>query len=67
MRALLLLCLVALPAFAQEDPADLPELKGEAKARIQNLDQYLEDWDLESAKTELAALEKLAPAEVELP
>ena len=36
-----------------------------AKARIQNLDQYLEDWDLEAAKAELAALEKLAPADVE--
>lgn len=64
-RALLVLALVALPALAQEDPASLPELKGEAKARIQNLDQYLEDWDLEAAKAELAALEKLAPADVE--
>lgn len=64
-RALLLLALVALPSLAQEDPASLPELKGEAKARIQNLDQYLEDWDLEAAKAELAALEKLAPADVE--
>lgn len=64
-RALLFLGLVALPAFAQEDPPAHPELKGEAKARIQNLDQYLEDWDLEAAKAELAALEKLAPADVE--
>ncbi len=65
IRALLLLALVALPALAQDDPPALPELKGEAKARIQNLDQYLEDWDLESARAELAALEKLAPADVE--
>ncbi|MDP2274139.1 MAG: tetratricopeptide repeat protein [Archangium sp.] len=64
-RVALLLGLLAAPAFAQEDPSDLPELKGEAKARIQNLDQYLEDWDLESARSELAALEKLAPADVE--
>ena len=64
-RLLLALCLLAAPAFAQDDPADLPELKGEAKARIQNLDQHLEDWDLESAKLELAALEKLAPADLE--
>lgn len=64
--ALLALSLLfALPAFAQEDPKDLPELKGEAKARIQNLDQYLEDWDLEAARDELAALEKLAPADLE--
>ncbi len=62
---LLLLGLLSLPAFAQEDPSDLPELKGEAKARIQNLDQNLEDWDLENAKVELAALEKLAPADLE--
>jgi tetratricopeptide (TPR) repeat protein len=65
VRRLLCLVLVALPALAQDDPPDLPELKGEAKARIQNLDQYLEDWDLEAAKVELAALEKLAPADVE--
>ncbi len=65
MRRALLLVLIALPVLAQEEPADMPELKGEAKARIQNLDQYLEDWDLESAKSELTALEKLAPADVE--
>lgn len=65
VRALGLVLVFALPAFAQEDPSELPELKGEAKARIQNLDQHLEDWDLESAKAELAALEKLAPADVE--
>lgn len=63
-RALwLMLWALALPALAQDDPPELPELKGEAKARIQNLDQYLEDWDLESAKQELEALGKLAPAQ----
>jgi tetratricopeptide (TPR) repeat protein len=59
-----LLVFAAAPAFAQDEP-DLSTVKGEARARIQNLDQYLDDWDLESAKTELAALEKLAPADVE--
>jgi tetratricopeptide (TPR) repeat protein len=61
----LLLLFVAARASAQDEPSNLPELKGEAKARIQNLDQYLEDWDLESAKAELAALEKIAPADIE--
>src|SRR4051812_17176941 len=53
-------------AFA-EDPADarLPELKGEAKARIQNLEQHLQDWDVEGAQAELTALETLAPHDVE--
>ncbi|MBL8914093.1 MAG: tetratricopeptide repeat protein [Archangium sp.] len=53
-----------LPAGVAEEP-DLSSVKGEAKARIQNLDQYLDDWDLEAAKGELAALEKLAPADIE--
>lgn len=58
--------LVAPLAFAQQaDEPDLSSVKGEAKARIQNLDQYLDDWDLEAAKLELASLEKLAPADVE--
>ncbi len=65
MVSLLISLLLAAPAWAQEEPSNLPELKGEAKARIQNLDQHLEDWDVEAAKLELAALEKLAPADVE--
>jgi len=63
----LLLALVPALAVAQGDPDDvpLPQLKGEAKARIQNLDQQLTDWDLEGAKDELKALEALAPADLE--
>lgn len=60
--------LLSAAAFAQVDLSDDPPLqqvKGEAKARIQNIDQYLEDWDLSGAKAELAELEKLAPADVE--
>jgi len=58
-------------ALAQDaglaEPTDerLPELKGEAKARIQNIDQSLTDWDIEGAKRELAELEKVAPSNVE--
>ncbi len=63
MRWLGLLLVVAAPAWAQDEPS-LPELKGEARARLQNLDQHLEDWDLEGAKRELAALEAIAPADV---
>ncbi|MEW5738003.1 MAG: tetratricopeptide repeat protein [Myxococcota bacterium] len=63
----LALALALTPLAHAEEPADvpLPPLKGEAKARIQNLDQLLTDWDLEGAKAELAALEKLAPADIE--
>ncbi|MGV3624031.1 MAG: tetratricopeptide repeat protein [Archangium sp.] len=55
---------LSLRVLAQDEPS-MPELKGEAKARLQNLDQYLEDWDIEAAKQELAALEKIAPADLE--
>ncbi len=60
------LAVVAASARAA-DPEDvaLPQLRGEAKARIQNLEQHLTDWDLAGAKAELAALEALAPADVE--
>jgi tetratricopeptide (TPR) repeat protein len=51
--------LLVLVLFAAE-PA---EVKGEAKARMQNLEQALTDWDLEGARTELAELSKLAPAD----
>ncbi len=67
-RAPLLLLLLTARAFAQAEPTGdepLTQLKGEAKARIQNLEQYLEDWNLPAAKQELAELEKLAPADIE--
>ena len=52
---LLLACaLAALPARADEVSAEL-------KARMQNLEQSLDDWDLEGAKRELAELRKVAP------
>ncbi|MBI3185345.1 MAG: tetratricopeptide repeat protein [Myxococcales bacterium] len=53
-----LLLLLALPALGEE-------LRAEAKARIQNLEQHLNDWDIEGARSELAELEKLVPQEVE--
>lgn len=65
MRLIIVAMLIsALPAIAQDEPS-MPELKGEAKARLQNLDQYLEAWDVEAAKSELAALEKVAPTDLE--
>ena len=65
---LLVPLLVAQLAVTQADldtDEPLPQLKGEAKARIQNLEQFLEDWDVQGARTELAELEKLAPADIE--
>jgi tetratricopeptide (TPR) repeat protein len=65
VKALPWLALVSTAVMAQEDPPTLTELEGEAKARIQNLAQHLDDWDVASAKEELAALEKIAPADLE--
>lgn len=62
--SILTVALFAAHAIAQDEPS-MPELKGEAKARLQNLDQYLEDWDVEAAKKELAELERVAPEGVE--
>lgn len=65
-RALALgLALAAAAALAQEDAPPLAGVLGEAKARFQNLDQHLEDWDVEGAKRELAELERLAPPNLE--
>ncbi|MHB8873601.1 MAG: peptidase MA family metallohydrolase [Myxococcaceae bacterium] len=61
-RPLLLALLLALPALAQD--AGTPP-HGEAKARIQNFEQSLEDWDLPAARLELSELEKLMPAQAE--
>jgi tetratricopeptide (TPR) repeat protein len=54
VSALLLFALLA---------AEPAEVRGEAKARMQNLEQALTDWDLEGARVELAELAKLAPAD----
>jgi tetratricopeptide (TPR) repeat protein len=63
-RAWVLALLVAQAGLASEpDEISLPELKGEAKARIQNLDQALNDWDLEGATQELAELAKVVPVD----
>lgn len=65
LLALLGLFLVAPPAAAQEDAPPLSGVPAEARARIQNLDQLLEDWDVAGAKAELLELEKLAPPGLE--
>lgn len=46
-------------ALAAESPSS------SAKARFQNIEQLLNDWDTEGAARELAELEKQAPGEVE--
>ncbi len=56
--------LVAAVLAGSDSPGDpATEFKGEAKARIQNLEQALTDWDLEGARSELAAFAKVAPAD----
>ena len=65
IRALLVAALVPFAAFAADDESEGFALKGEAKARLQNIDQSLDDWDIEGAKHELAELKKLAPADIE--
>jgi tetratricopeptide (TPR) repeat protein len=54
VRAPLLLLLLASFAAHAEDKD-----KGETQARIQNLEQYLADWQLAKARVELKELEKL--------
>ncbi len=61
--ALALVVLVVVVAFAP--PALAEDLKAEAKARIQNIEQHLEDWNVDDAKSELAELSKLVPDDVE--
>jgi len=50
-------CLFALAARAEDSP--FPGAAGEEKARIQNIEQFLDDWDVASARGELLALERL--------
>jgi tetratricopeptide (TPR) repeat protein len=59
--------LFASPALAANDegPSDSQFIKGEAKARLQNVEQLLNDWDIASAARELEAAEKLAPKDIE--
>ncbi len=64
LKSLPLLLLLALPvAAAGTDP--FPELQGEARARIQNLEQNLADWQLDEARAELVELKKLTSEEHE--
>ncbi len=41
------------------------ELKAEAKARLQKIEQLLNDWDIEGARAELESLEQLGLSDVE--
>jgi len=61
--ALALLLLLALPVAAAPD--SFPELQGEARARIQNLEQSFADWQLADARAELLELKKLVKEEHE--
>ncbi|MFL5322131.1 MAG: peptidase MA family metallohydrolase [Myxococcaceae bacterium] len=60
MRLLFIVVLaLALPSFAAD------ELKGEAKARLANIDQFIDDWDIPDAKAELEELKKIVPPDIE--
>jgi hypothetical protein len=64
------LTLLSAPAFAADSLSELDEdskwqLKGEAKARLQNVEQMLNDWDIAGARRELEAAEKIAPKDIE--
>lgn len=62
-RAVLARCavlLLVLPAGARAQ-----ELKPEARARLQNVEQAINDWDIPLAKKNLAELEKIAPESIE--
>jgi tetratricopeptide (TPR) repeat protein len=54
------LCLAAERTNALGD-----ELRAEVRSRLQRLDQAINDWDLASAKKELAELEQLGPESAE--
>jgi tetratricopeptide (TPR) repeat protein len=59
------LSLLSSLAFAEEGSGDNPYIKGEAKARLQNVEQLLNDWDITGAQKELELAEKVAPKDVE--
>ncbi|HET9450557.1 MAG TPA: hypothetical protein VFO83_06730, partial [Aggregicoccus sp.] len=52
-------------ALCSHAHAATPELKGEARARLSSIEQYLDDWDVPAARRELTALEQLVPADIE--
>ncbi len=79
-RSLVILGLLLSPTARARDPQVKPvkddvqpargdeprsELKSEAKARLQNIEQFINDWDIPGAKRELAELEKLVPGKIE--
>jgi tetratricopeptide (TPR) repeat protein len=65
IAATLAFCFGASAPGAESQASDLPELRGEAKARIQNIEQHLDEWDVAGAASELAELEKVAPPGVQ--
>jgi tetratricopeptide (TPR) repeat protein len=64
--ALAFTALAADPRGSEDlDEHDLLGLRQEAKARVTDIEQHLNDWDLDSAKSELKALEALVPIDLE--
>ena len=56
---------VVLAVFCAAGAAGASELKAEARARMLNIEQHLESWDVAAAREELDALTALAPAGAE--
>ncbi len=65
VRVLTLLATALLWASPVQAQDATSSLKGEAKARLTQVEQALDDWDVGAARRELAELEKLVPAEIE--
>ena len=67
MRVLPLLSslLLATSALAAPSSSSAPEPRGEVRARLSSVEQYLDDWDVPAARRELEALQKLVPADIE--
>jgi tetratricopeptide (TPR) repeat protein len=59
LSLLLLSLFLSTSAWAQES------LKAEAKARLEKVEEALDDWDVPGARRELQALEGLVPADIE--